>query len=481
MRDFNICEDMSRLSSRLISLNRKIWEFAETRFQEYKSSEAIKNILREEKFSIKSPVADMETAFIATYGNGFPTIAILAEYDALSGLSQVGESVFYEPIINGGNGHGCGHNILGTSSVGAAITVKRYIENNKIKGTVMLIGCPAEEGGSGKTYMARAGVFSNVDIALVWHPAAINSILSTSSLANYQIYFKFKGKASHACASPHMGRSALDAVELMNIGSNYLREHIVPEARLHYAITNTGGNAPNVVQANAEVLYLIRAPYTNQVDDIYKRICKIAKGAALMTETKLEIVFDKACSNTIPNRTIEEVIHKNMLIAGGPKFVEKDYAFAKAVQDTFSNEEREEDLFLSLFSSENNFKEKLKEILSKSLSEEVLPYMPLNFPMSASTDVGDVSWVAPTAQFTVSCFAVGTPAHSWQMVSQSNSSIAEKGMLKAVQVLAMTAIDFLKNQDKIMEAKNELQNKIGKNGYHCPIPNYVKPASGKNR
>src|SRR5699024_4100684 len=252
-------------------------------------------LLKAEGFQVERDVGGIETAFIATYGDGSPVIGILGEYDALSGMSQQAGVPTKTPIKEGDNGHGCGHNLLGVGSLGAVLAVKQMIDERQLSGTIRYYGCPAEEGGSGKTYMVRAGLFDDVDIALTWHPGTSNSIMCGQSLANYQVYYKFKGKSSHATISPHLRRSALDAVELMNVGVNYLREHIIPEARVHYAVTHTGGHSPNVVQAEAEVLYLMRAPQVDDVEHIYKRINDIAKGAALMTGTEVDIVFDKAC------------------------------------------------------------------------------------------------------------------------------------------------------------------------------------------
>lgn len=476
MKEFQVVDHLDQLKNNLIKLNDDIWSFAETRFEEHQSANAIKSLLASEGFTIEHGVANIDTAFVATYGMGSPVIGVLAEYDALSGVSQKGGSPVREPLTDGGNGHGCGHNIFGASSVGAAIITKRYLEEHGLQGTVKLMGCPGEEGGSGKTFMAREGVFDDLDAALAWHPATINGVMSASFLANYQIYFKFKGITSHAAASPHLGRSALDAVELMNVGVNYLREHIVPEARVHYAVTETGGRSPNVVQGKAEVLYLIRAPKIGQVEEIYQRICKIARGAALMTETEVEIVFDKACSNVIPNRTLEGIIQKNFEKAGAPGFDEEDQQLAREMQGTLSEIERKGDVFLGQFTSNKKMKTITKDIMEKALHDDVFPYMPSPMVLPGSSDVGDVSWITPTAQLATACFALGTPAHSWQMVSQGNTAIAHKGMLKASEVLAMTAIDLYNDPAAVEEAKSELKEELDGNGYQCPIPVHVMPS-----
>ena len=312
MEKSKVFEIITSKKTMLNNLADDIWEYAETAFAEFKSAEALAKTLEDEGFSVTREVADIPTAFSASFGSGKPIIGILGEFDALSNLSQVANTTEKTPLIQGKAGHGCGHHLLGVGSLAAAIAVKEYLTQTGKSGTVIYYGCPGEEGGSGKAFMARDGVFDELDVAFCWHPSDANGIMAGSSLANIQVSYKFKGIAAHAAACPHLGRSALDAVELMNVGVNFLREHIIPEARVHYAITNTGGYSPNVVQPEAEVLYLIRAPKNQGAQEIYERVNKIAKGAALMTETELEIDFVKACSNLVPNTTLEKVLHKNM-------------------------------------------------------------------------------------------------------------------------------------------------------------------------
>lgn len=443
-----------------------LWDHPEIRYEEYESSRYLMEGLKSEGFTVHRNVANIETAFYAEYGSGKPIIAFLGEYDALPNLSQVSGSVSKEPLVESGHGHGCGHNLLGTGALAAAVTLKKYLEEHKLEVTVRFYGCPAEEGGSGKTFMARAGAFDDVDMALTWHPAPITGVWSFSTLANVQAYFKFKGKSSHAAASPHLGRSALDAVELMNVGINYLREHIVSEARIHYAVTNTGGHSPNVVQDNAEVLQLIRAPQVGQANDILKRVKKIAEGAALMTETEVEMVFDKACSNFIPNDTLNKVMAEAMQELGAPQFTEKEFDFAKQIQSTLTKNE--------LDSASQGIKG-FEFALKKPLSDVTIPYFKTDKVIPGSTDVGDVSWVTPIAQSVVATCAVGTPFHSWQLVTQGKTSYAHKGMLHVAKVLALTAIKALENEDIIKSAKEEHRNVVGENGYQCPIPPHVQP------
>lgn len=455
----------------------KIWEYAETRFEEYKSADLLCKLLRDEGFNVDRNIADISTAFVGSYGSGKPIIGILGEYDALSGLSQKSAIARKEPIEQGANGHGCGHNLLGVASLAAAVAVKDYIKENNIEGTIRFYGCPGEEGGSGKAFMAREGIFDDIDIALTWHPGTQNAIMAVNTLANYQVYYKFHGKSSHAAVSPHLGRSALDAVELMNVGVNYLREHIIPQARIHYAVTNTGGTSPNVVQSEAEAIYLIRAPKTSQVQEIYERVCKIAKGAAMMTETECEIVFNKGCSNFVSNTTLEKLFHKNFKEVGAPQFSEEEKKFAKGIRKTLSDSDKNNDLQMAIaLMGEKSNSNIVKELKGKEVCDIVLPYNESSRASFGSTDVGDVSWIVPTAQIFTACCALGTPLHSWQIVAQGATSIAHKGMLTASKVIAMTALDILINPQIAEEAKVELKEKLGEETYICPIPKGVKPS-----
>jgi aminobenzoyl-glutamate utilization protein B len=456
-----------------IKISDRIWDFAETRFEEYQSAELISGALEQAGFSVEKEVGGIKTAFIGSYGSGKPVIGILGEYDALSGLSQKKNSSQKEPLHVRGNGHGCGHNLYGTSVLAAVIAVKEYMEEHNLPGTIRYYGCPGEEGGSGKTFMVREGLFDDVDCALTWHPGNFTGMFSATTLANYQIFFKFKGIASHAAASPHLGRSALDAVELMNVGVNYLREHIIPESRIHYSIVNAGGLSPNVVQPEAEVLYLIRAPQMEDVKEIYERVYNIARGAALMTETEVEVEFDKACSNYIPNNVIGTVMHQNLQRFPLPQYDRSEMEFAAEMMQQITAAD--------IKSTVAEIKRQYGVSVSKDIKEtifldQVLPYKETNEILFGSTDVGDVSWITPTAQFWGPCFVFATPAHSWQLVSQGATSIAHKGMLHAGKVLAGTAIDLFVNPSVIEQAKVELQQKTDGIPYECPIPKGVNPS-----
>lgn len=407
-------------SDRYAELSDRIWSLAELRYDEHKSAELHIAMLQEAGFRVTRDAAGIPTAFVAEAGTDGPVIGILGEYDALSGLSQ--ESGAYacqpSPETPNGNGHGCGHHLLGTAAHFAAVAVKEFLERNGLPGRIRFYGCPAEEGGSGKTFMARAGLFDDLDAALTWHPASHTGIFHQSSLANIQAYFRFRGVAAHAANSPHLGRSALDAVELMNVGVNYLREHMVPDARVHYAVTNSGGISPNVVQARAEVLYLVRAPINSQAAELYERVKNVARGAALMTGCELEIVFDKACSNYIPNGVLNQVMYANMQALQGPAYTEGEQQAARRMWDAISADDID------------NAGKNLGAVLRNPtpLFSGVAPYEPGRHEISyGSTDVGDVSWVTPTAQCWGACYAYGTPFHSWQMVAQGKLSLAHKG------------------------------------------------------
>jgi aminobenzoyl-glutamate utilization protein B len=448
---------------RWIHVSDQIWEFAETRFEEYQSANLLCESLEEEGFTVHRGVGNIETAFIGEFGSGHPIIAILGEFDALSGLSQQKGVATPKPVTPGGNGHGCGHNLLGTGSLAAAVAVKEYLIEHQIPGTIRYYGCPGEEGGSGKTFMARAGLFDDIDVAICWHPMDYNGLLALESLANYQVYFRFKGRSSHAAASPELGRSALDAVELMNVGVNYLREHIIPEARVHYAVTNTGGLSPNVVQADAEVLYLIRAPQLDQVREIYKRICNIARGAALMTETEVEIIFDKACSNLLPNHFLEKVMFRQYEALGVPEYSPEEWRLAERIQATLTEQE---------LAQANPMPEEFAHL---PLATYLQP-IEKSKKMYGSTDVGDVSWIAPTVQCAATCFVHGSSLHSWQWVALGATSIGHKGMLHAGKVMGATAVQLFTDPTLIEQAKKEwTEHRQGKT-YQCPIPEHVQPS-----
>lgn len=455
----------------------RVWENPETAFQEFQSTEILCELLEKEGFTVEKNLAGIATAFSGRFGHGKPVVGILGEFDALSGLSQAEGITEKVPLKDGEPGHGCGHNLLGAGSVAAAVAVKEYLEKNEKEGTVIFFGCPGEEGGSGKGFMARDGVFDELDFAVSWHPGDQNEVSVGSSLANYQIFYRFYGVSSHAAASPELGRSGLDAVELMNTGVQYLREHIIQEARIHYAITNTGGFSPNVVQPFAEVLYLIRAPKNAQVKEIFERVNDIARGAALMTGTRMEMDFVKACSNLVDNTVIEEVLQKNLEEVEREPYTDEELAFAAKIAETYGGNKVDMQEVLSRY--EKSRKKMVEELMTADmnnvLSNVIVPLKDAEVAMAGSTDVGDVSWVCPTAQINAVTEAAGTPGHSWQQVAQGKSSVAHKGMLFAGKVMAGAVIDMLEEPKLIEEAKAELARRVGPEGYVAPIPKDVRP------
>ncbi len=459
-------------------LSDRIWDIAETKFHEKESAQTVIDVLKNEGFTIETNIADIETAFIASYGSTGPIIGFLGEYDALPELNQKAGSTEKEtdPSLGTTNGHGCGHNLLGTASLAAAVATRDYIKENNIDAQIRYYGCPAEEGGSGKTYMARAHAFDDLDMALCWHPGTDNAIIGSPTLANIQAVFEFTGKSSHAANSPDMGRSALDAMELMNVGANYLREHVTSEARYHYAILDAGGMQPSVVQAHSKVLYLIRAPKGYQVKEIYDRLCKVAEGAALMTETEVTVHFDKACSNYMPNKVYSRLMAKTMEEVGAPKFDESDIAFAKEMHSSLTDEEKK---FMMVPPVTPIEKQVLGANQGKVLADYIYPYNEAlgNITMPGSTDVGDVSWVVPTAQCIMATEVLNTALHSWQWVANGKTNIAKKGMLQAAKVMALTAMKVIENPEHIKEAKAELESVTKQTPYINPIPANVKPNS----
>ncbi|MHC1551270.1 M20 family metallopeptidase [Phyllobacterium sp. K27] len=454
-------------------LSDMIWDFAELKFEEKGSSDLIAQTLQKNGFAMQRGVAGMDTAFVGEFGNGKPVIAFLGEFDALAGMSQSAGIAKPKPITSGAAGHGCGHNLLGVGSLMAAVALARHLEENNLSGTVRYYGCPGEEGGSGKTFMVRAGLFDDVDTALTWHPAPFNGVRSTNNLAVLEYFYRFKGQAAHAANSAHLGRSALDAVELMNVGVNFLREHMPQDCRLHYAITDTGGKAANVVQAQAEVLYLVRAPEMLQALDLATRVDKVARGAAMMTETEVEIIFDTASTNLLPNITLETAIHENMVALGPVAFDEADIAFAKSIQETFTEEAIKSSI-------------KLYQIMGDVFSNtKVDGSPPLHLGLRAfdgqshfragSTDVGDVSWVTPTAQCWTPAWAIGTNPHTWQVVAQGKSPAAHKAMAHAAKALATTGLSLMTSPELLVAAKMEWLEKTDGKAYICPIPPDVHP------
>ncbi|WP_368749724.1 M20 family metallopeptidase [Klebsiella aerogenes] len=453
-----------------------IWDHPETRFQEFWSAARLADALEAEGFQLSRHAGGIPNAFIASFGEGKPVIALLGEFDALAGLSQQAHSAEPTSATPGENGHGCGHNLLGTAAFAAAVAAKQWLQQHGGSGTLRFYGCPGEEGGSGKTFMVREGLFDDIDATLTWHPEAWAGMFSTSTLANIQAAWRFTGTAAHAANSPHLGRSALDAVTLMTTGSNFLNEHIIEKARVHYAITDTGGVSPNVVQAQAEVLYLIRAPEIADVQQIFARIEKIAQGAALMTETSVSCRFEKACSSYLPNRTLEAAMYQAVCHYGTPQWSNEERAFAADIRATLGVNDIQNSLKNIAGTSGEEGKAFARRHHDTVLIDEVAPWAATENVLAGSTDVGDVSWKAPVAQCFSPCFAIGTPLHSWQLVSQGRTSIAHKGMLLAGKILGATAIRLFSDRPLLEASQQELAQVLAVSPYQCPIPRDVVPS-----
>lgn len=463
---------LKKIKDELKKLQDELWDYSELAFGEYKSSEALASFLEKNGFEVTRNVAQMETAFTAVIGQGKPVICILAEYDALDGLSQKADIAEYCPIENKTSGHGCGHHLLAVGSVAAAMLVKNYFEENDLKGTVKLVGCPAEEAGSGKVYLTREGFFKDCDIALTWHPDDVNAVMMGKSQSCISSYFRFHGKASHAAAAPHLGRSALDAVELMNVGVNYLREHMEKTDSIHYAITNTGGISPNVVQSEAEVYYFVRSISGPKCKALYERVKNVAKGASLMTETELETVFDDGLLDVIPNSTLQQILIDCLNEVGVNQYTEEEREYAQKFKATVPASQIEN---AEISPSVKNSAELKKDRRENPLCTIILQPNPVELSTAESTDVGDVSWVVPTAQITTACYSYGTPGHSWQLVAQGKSSVAFKGAMLAGKVLALAVEKILKDPSVAEKAKKELAERLAGQKYECLIPEEIKP------
>lgn len=448
----------------------EIWSFAELSLQEEQSADLYCRVLEQEGFKVERGICNIPTAFSASYGSGRPIIGLLAEYDALSGLSQKGGSLTREELVSGGCGHGCGHNLLGAGAMAAALGVKAYLEAAKIPGTVVLYGCPGEEGGAAKAFMARDGLWYGLDAALTWHPDDANEVLTGSSNSCIQTQYHFTGVAAHAAGDPDRGRSALDAVELMNVGCNYMREHMIPDARVHYAVTDTGGDAPNVVQAHAEVIYSVRAPRVDQVCELAERVHNIARGAALMTETKVEIQVVSAYADVLQNKVLDHLVYGHMkeIFPLDYSHEELDYA------EKFHAVGDPGDWTLYQTMAAKIMGENGKAFFRGAMADVCVPPLPLK---QGSTDVGDVSWNVPSAWFGSACFALGTPAHSWLAVAQGKSSIAHRGMTGAASVLARTALELMERPELVEAAWEEMKEAKKNCEYRCLIPEDVRAGS----
>ncbi len=413
----------------------QIWNWAELGYQETQSAGLLQETLKEAGFTIEAGVADIPTAFVASYGSGTPVIGILGEYDALPGISQAAVPE-QKAIKEGGSGHACGHHLFGTASSAAAIAVKDWLQKTGTKGTVRFYGTPAEEGGAGKVYLVRAGLFDDVDAVLHWHPSSNNSANASSSLANKSAKFRFYGKAAHAAGAPERGRSALDGVEALNYMVNLMREHVPADSRIHYVITK-GGEAPNVVPAFAEVFYYTRHPDMQMVRDIFERVVGAAEGAAKGTGTRMEYEVIHGIYNVLPNETLSRMMHENLKTVGGVNYDAEETAFAQKIMASYETKATIEN------------------------AKIIQPFQIFRKGRGGSTDVGDVSWAVPTAGMSAATWVPGTGAHSWQAVAAGGMSIGKKGMMVAAKTIALTAIDIFRNPSVTEKAKEELNKSRG--------------------
>ncbi len=433
-----LINEIENSSEKYNAIAQQIWEYAELGFLETKSTKLLQDKLQDEGFKITKGIAGMPTAFIAEYGNGSPIIGLLAEYDALPDMSQKAVPV-KEADPSRTAGQACGHHLFGAGSLAAAVHIKNWLERTNTPGTIRLYGTPAEEGGGGKVYMVRAGLFDDTDAVLSWHPGDKNQASAKSSLAAISARFRFKGAAAHAAVAPWRGRSALDGVEVMNYMVNLMREHVTPETRIHYAIIN-GAKAANIVPAYAEVSYIIRHPDMRECKDLFQRVVRASKAAAMGTDTKVEHEVTTGYFNKLPNKVLGELMYENLKIVGGVTYTDEEKQFAVEIMKSYPSKE-----------------------LTPENANKIEPFEVIEIGKGGSTDVGDISWVRPTTGLSAATWVPGTVAHSWQAVAAGGMSIGKKGMLVAAKTLTLTAIDLYKQPEKLKEAENELQERRGDN------------------
>lgn len=450
---------------RVVAASDRVWAWAETAWEEFRSSAEHAACLEDAGFRVDRDPAGFTTAVVAEAGDGGPVIAFLGEYDALPGLSQLPGVARQETMPGMTNGHGCGHNLLGGAALLAALAVADWLARTGTPGRVRYYGCPAEEGGAGKVFMVRAGLFGGLDAALTWHPSSTTRVDPGQSLANMRIEFRFAGRAAHAAMSPHLGRSAVDAAELMHVGLNYLREHMPSDARLHYAWLDAGGPAPNVVQAQARTLLAIRARELSDLDALHERVCDIARGAALMTGTEVTFRTVAAYSNLLPNPPLRAAVHRALSRLGPVPFDDQDRRTALAFQATMAPA---------------NIRTDWNQIGRDPppdcpLFDQIVPLDAPVGPRMSSTDVADVSWVVPTVEARVATQAMGTQPHSWQMTAQGQLPAAQKGMVHAAAALAETAVDLLRDPDLLAQVRADHAARIAASPYRCLIPPEVQP------
>jgi aminobenzoyl-glutamate utilization protein B len=459
-----------------IDMSNVIWANPEVAWREFEASKLQADFLAEEGFDITWDIGGINTAFVAEWGEGHPIVGTLGEYDALAGLSQKNQPT-KEPIAESDPGQGCGHNLLGTGCLATTVALKRWLEATGREGTVRYYGCPAEEQISGKTFMARDGVFDDLDAAFNYHPSTMNMPGKGSSVGVYDLVFKFHGTAAHAGGSPHHGRSALDAVELMNVGVNFLREHVTEKVRIHYAITH-GGDLPNVVPPEAEVWYFVRAHERAELDEVADRVNKCAQGAAIMTETTYEEQFRGGCSSVLNNHTLADLHYEAMKYVGPIEFTEEEMAYAQTINDAYPAENAQ-NVFKNLKVPEE-WQARVDELKGQPLLGENFPAWNADNIGTGSTDVGDVSWITPLTMIRTACFATGAAGHSWGIAATCGMSIGHKGMMHAAKVMAVAAMDLWLDPAHLQKARAEFERKTKDKPYTSPIPDHVSPPQYPN-
>ncbi len=442
-----------------------IWSHPETAFRERHASRLQAHYLEAAGFRVRWGLGGMETAFVAEWGKGRPVLGLLGEYDALAGLSQKRQPT-PKPEVEGGPGHGCGHNLLGTGCVASAAALRRWLEATGRPGTVRYYGCPAEEQVSGKGFMAREGSFSDLDAALNWHPDNLNTPGKGRAVGVRDLTFRFRGRAAHAGGAPHKGRSALDAVELMNVGVNYLREHVTEKVRIHYVITR-GGELPNVVPETAESWYFVRALDPAELDQVTARVKKIAEGAALMTETSVEATLNGACSSVLNNHCLADLHYRAMEELGPIAFSEDELKFARAVNGQFPPETIRPFEGLRI---PPEMRERVAAAERQPLIAENLPAWDEEYVATGSTDVGDVSWITPVSMLCTACFPTGAPGHSWANTAAAGTSIGHKGMMHAARIMTLVGIDLYADPVHLERARREFAQRTAGTPYRSPLP-----------
>lgn len=458
MQDILDCLDAMR--PMLAKASDDIWDYAELAFQEHQSAALLKRILAAHGFDIQDEIAGMATAFCAQAGSGEPVIAYLGEYDALPDLSQKADVFTRDPIVQHGPGHGCGHHILGTAAAGAAIATAKHLADNGLPGTVRFYGCPAEEGGAGKAIMAAAGAFDDVDAALTWHATDDNNVWSMNFLATIQARFHFAGVSAHAASQGHIGRSALEGVELMSVGANYLRGHVERDVCINYAVLDAGGTAANNFPAQASVLYLLRANTQEKAYAAYERLLKVAEGAALMSGTSVTHEKLWGTSELIQVRSFEQLLHEKLVAVGPTPYTEADLRAAQEIRKTFPDNAEDSTLSTLRMLYGDTAEEIIPAIRGKAINDIVYPYVPIPMAKYGSTDVCDVSWFTPTTQVTTACYAKDTPGHSWFEVAQGKNELCHSGMLTAAKVLALAGTELFLRPDRLAQIRAEWKQRL---------------------